>query len=96
MLQLRQNLIKDCGKKSLQIKASLLQTMAGSYYKLRQKITNYTKNLLQITAARISLNYWWLLQFDVVRVSLLLNLNIVNRIFSAFIVDFEQVKTDII
>ena len=70
--------------------------MAGSYYKLRQKITNYTKNLLQITAVRISLNYWWLLQFDVVRVSLLLNLNIVNRIFSAFIVDFEQVKTDII
>ena len=70
--------------------------MAGSYYKLRQKITNYTKNLLQITAARISLNYWWLLQFDVVRVFLLLNLNIVNRIFSAFIVDFEQVKTDII
>ena len=70
--------------------------MAGSYYKLRQKITNYTENLLQITAARISLNYWWLLQFDVVRVSLLLNLNIVNRIFSAFIVDFEQVKTDII
>ena len=51
--------IKHYDKNHYKSQHSIWQTTTESYNKLRQKsITNYIKNLLQITAAQISPNYW--------------------------------------
>ena len=66
LLQMMKKIYETLCKLLLQIEVPLQQTTTENYYKLRhiyyklqqKNITNYIKNLLQITPAQISSNYW--------------------------------------